>query len=346
MAKSIRLDEAIKEFLEVSALTNAEGTVKGHKSCLLKLLKEVGNIYTKSLGAQHATMMLKVLVKTQQPSTIRTEFSRLRAFSAWLRQNQYLGANDEPFAMKTPQVPEKDKLQIPASEFGDLLDAASGPVERAAMALGLYLFLRQGEVRSLLIQDWDIEAHLMHVKVHKSKTVDVMPISEELHEELTNYMAWYRDVAPVDLLPTHHLITGRSAPQVIGRPGVFGAADFNRVIQPDRPCYRPEQYVQTAMRRLGYKTHNDDGSSLSEGFHTLRRSGARALYDYLIEEGYDGAGRTVQAMLHHKHFSTTEGYLQIGLDRKRRDDLIRGKSMYGRSKSAPVLRLVAGEGQS
>lgn len=345
MAKSIRLQDAVDEFLEISAITLSPGTVKGHKSCLLKLVDQAGNIYTKNLGAQHATMMLKLLSKTQQPSTIRTEFSRLRAFTTFCRQNQYIAVGVDPFARKTPKVPEKQKFMLPESEFGDLLDAAKGPVERAAMAIGLYLFLRQGEMMSLKIQDWDVAAKILHVTVHKSKTVDDMPVSEELEDELTQFMAWYSANSSVPLEPGHYLIPGRTASLLRGQRGVFGATNFDRRIIPGKPCNRPEEYVQFAMRQLGYQTRDGrTGESLWEGFHTLRRSGARALYDHLIDSGHDGAGRTVQAMLHHKHFSTTEGYLGIGLDKKRRDDLIKGKSMYGRQQ-AHVLRLVAGEGQ-
>ena len=60
----------------------------------------------------------------------------------------------------------------------------------------------------------------------------------------------------------------------------------------------------------------------------MRRSGARALFDQLVQDGYDGAIRTVQAMLHHTSVTTTEVYLGIHLDKKRRDEAIRGKVMF------------------
>lgn len=80
--------------------------------------------------------------------------------------------------------------------------------------------------------------------------------------------------------------------------------------------------------RFGESIRDESGSSLSEGVHTLRRSGARALYDRLVSEGYDGAMRTVQSMLHHSSIQTTEHYLGIHLDKKRRDDVVRGKHLF------------------
>jgi hypothetical protein len=68
---------------------------------------------------------------------------------------------------------------------------------------------------------------------------------------------------------------------------------------------------------------------MMEGCHTLRRSGARALFDDLVERGgYDGVLRHVSAMLHHKSTLMTERYLGLDVDVKKRNDLIRGKKMY------------------
>lgn len=75
--------------------------------------------------------------------------------------------------------------------------------------------------------------------------------------------------------------------------------------------------------------------------HTLRRSAARALFDRLATEGYDGALRLVQAMLHHAQSSTTEHYLGLTLDKKRRDDIIRGESMYPAWTAASKIRKVS-----
>jgi integrase len=76
-----------------------------------------------------------------------------------------------------------------------------------------------------------------------------------------------------------------------------------------------------------------------EGGHTLRRSGATALYNELSERGHDRAIRMCQAMLGHASIQTTEVYLALNLDRKARNDLLAGKRMFSVGGPAKVLSL-------
>ena len=71
-----------------------------------------------------------------------------------------------------------------------------------------------------------------------------------------------------------------------------------------------------------------------EGGHTLRRSGARAYYDELCEDGYDGALRRVQSMLDHSTTIVTEGYLGLGLDKEARNKALKGQPMFRRHAAA------------
>lgn len=344
MAKSVLLSDAIDEYLGLLTLAQTKGTVAGNRTTLKALLREVGNIYTKNLDPRHGDKMLAVFSETRGPGAIQTAFSHLRGFSSFLRQRLYLAFNHEPFGNRLPARVEQQKLQIPETQFSELLDAAVHPVERMVIAMGLFLFLRQSEIKLVRLQDVDLEAGRIEVTVVKSKIVDSMPISEELDREIRRWMLWYEQNTPRDLRPTDHLCSGRTAARFFGHPtGEYGS-NWAIHLRPEKPINRPERYIHKALEILGYATRDTDGKSLSEGVHTLRRSGARALYDKLIGEGYDGAIRTVQAMLHHKSVQTTEIYLGINLDKKRRDDLIRGRSMYGAVEAATPLRLVSGEG--
>lgn len=62
--------------------------------------------------------------------------------------------------------------------------------------------------------------------------------------------------------------------------------------------------------------------------HVLRRSGARALFDRLRHEGYDGALRRVQAMLGHSSGTITETYLGLDVERVQRNEMLAGKPMF------------------
>lgn len=345
MAKSILLSDAIDEFLKASALSNTAGTVAGQKSVLKKLLATAGNIWTKNLGPQHGEKMLALLAVTQRPTTMHTEMARLRGFSRWLQDHLYLQTNIEPFRARPPKIIETEKLKIPSSQFPALLNAASHPVERLVLALGVYLFLRQGEIKYLRVGDVDLEAGRIKVTVIKTKTpIDWMPISAELDSELRRWMTYYARNIDGPLEPSYYLAAGRTSPRFINTKGVAGAVGWETRLQPTKPCHKPEKYVQKAMREIGFATISPDGRAMSEGVHTLRRSGALALYVRLLEMGYDGAARTVQAMLHHTSLAMTERYLGINLDKKRRDTLILGQPMYRSAPEAQVLRLVAGEG--
>jgi integrase len=97
--------------------------------------------------------------------------------------------------------------------------------------------------------------------------------------------------------------------------------------------------VQRTLEAAGYQIKDENGRSNYEGSHTLRRSGARALYDRLLDDGHDGAIRVVQAMLHHSSVIQTEHYLGMKLDQARRDKLLKGQRMFA-APSENVVRLV------
>jgi hypothetical protein len=88
---------------------------------------------------------------------------------------------------------------------------------------------------------------------------------------------------------------------------------------PAAPVAKTAPIVKHALEGLGLPTEQ-------EGTHTIRRAVARAFFDQLVRSvGYDGALRTTSAVLNHKNATTTEMYLGLSSERKRRDDLMRGK---------------------
>jgi integrase len=117
-----------------------------------------------------------------------------------------------------------------------------------------------------------------------------------------------------------------------GRKGIKG---FVEVLE------RP--YLPTTKANLGYAIRTILQAAgyyrPQEGGHTLRRSGATALYNQLSSVGHDRAIRICQAMLGHSSVQTTEIYLRLDLDRKVRNDLLAGKRMFPEEGTATVLRL-------
>jgi integrase len=140
--------------------------------------------------------------------------------------------------------------------------------------------------------------------------------------------------------PSWYLIPSRRRVRMADGPD--GKAQYRWKISPEVPVSEPEQIVHRALERL-------DLDGKQEGFHTIRRSVARVMFDTLVEEGgYDSAIRIVQSLLNHASSSMTERYLGVSAERNRRDDILRGAPFLTRSVLAQdvpdiVYSMAAGE---
>lgn len=228
------------------------------------------------------------------------------------------------------------KTYIPASEFPALLDAAPDAVSRITVAIGLYAFLRAGEIATLRVGDVDLDRRRLLIKRHKTEELDWMPISTELDAELRRWLTVYTEDQG-GLEPGMYLTPRRT--KLMPRPQADGTyrpqlSPGQKVHLPYAKMMHPHYRAQETLAAAGYALRSEPDNqgrtrSLREGGHTLRRSGARALYDRLREEGtHDDVNRYIQAMLGHKAFTTTEIYLGLSADRAKRDDLIAGKPMF------------------
>jgi integrase len=144
----------------------------------------------------------------------------------------------------------------------------------------------------------------------------------ELHTELVRWLDAYADVMGLEdrsQLPNEWLLV----------PSYRNPApnERDRRVKP-RPLTvhtKPWHLVQRPLAALGYPTKG-------EGFHTLRRSSARALFESLRS---DGAGRDhalmiVKDFLNHASVVQTEHYLGLNQERTLRDALLKDQSFLGR----------------
>lgn len=338
---STLLSDAIEQYLAARVGLRARNTVANDRQTLTYFLTAVGNIQTSSLTARHGEVFMTYLAdRKMQANTIRAHHSRMVFFVSWLKARNFIRHFEDPLGtVRTPRQVRKVRMRVPVDDFPRLLDAAHKPRGRIVVALGLYVFLRASEVKELRLDDVNLSENLLTVRQPKTEKEDEMPICAELADEIRRWVAWYSANTPRELRDSDFLVPSQVAPVVqdeetkrfVGVPGT---------LIPERPVRRPASMVQTALREAGYDTTDRWGKSMYEGVHTLRRSGARALFDHLADKGYDGAMRTVQAMLHHDHSRTTEIYLGLDLDIKKRNDLLRGEAMFGRQ-VAPVVLLEA-----
>lgn len=331
---NITLNDAIDEYLTSRRSRGlAENTLKGDRVVLMRLLAGAGNIYAKSLEPRHIDAFFAASADLKDSSR-NMMLTRIRGFVRWCKARNYM-KNDPTLDRARVREAAPDYLFVPVEQFDDLLDAATHPRDRIVVALGMYLFLRNSEIRTLRVGDVDLDNSEVHVTIHKTKDRDVMPISTELDNELRRWLQWYAENLDVPLsgdmylVPTKH--DYRSLP---GPNGKFEPSDTTRVkVKPYKSVARPYVIVQRALQGVGYPTKG-------EGGHTLRRSGARALFDVLrSEEGIDGALQAVKVMLHHKNVSMTEHYLGIAPERAQRDARLKGKTMFVRPEADNVVQL-------
>lgn len=319
--KSVRITDAFDEYVETLKIQGrSPGTLRSRRQLARQLLHSVGNLYVQHLTAQHVDRLFSDNPQWS-PATRNKVVAELGAFLKWAQQRRYMPHEDILSHMRGLKVPKQRRLRLSAPELAALLDAAANPRDRMVIALGAYLFLRGSEVRHLRWHHVDLEAGEIEVWRDKTDEWDTMPICAELDAELRRFRA--------------HLVEHVGVPQ----PEWFVAPGYHKDVverdrhtgrivkvagrlDPEKAIGRPYTAVKLALGRLGYDT-------AQQGVHTLRRSGARALYESLAAAGHDRAARQAQAMLGHATLLTTEKYLGVDVDRKARNDLLKGKPMFG-----------------
>lgn len=333
----MRLNETIEEYLGHRQSTGyARNTIRCERGALDLLLVTVGNIQTRSLSSRHGEMYVAAMTsRGMKPSTANLYRGAFSRFCKWAAMRRYLPSTANPLGTtRNLRVINPPRRRVPARDFARLLDAADHPQARIVVALGLYLFLRSSEVVSLDVENVNLDD--AHILVYQPKTgrYDEMPICSELDAELRRWLTWYaRDAAPHHgpIQPHWPLVPPRRPAQLWndgsgkngGRPVV---PEFGQV-NPLRRAARVQSKVQDALRGIGWEV----GAKDREGVHTLRRSGARALYEQLItvgEAARDDAIGTVQAMLHHKTRAQTEHYIGLEAEREKRDYRLAGRPMF------------------
>jgi len=343
------LSYVINEYLK-SQVAQGKGdeTIKHHRQTLRRFMQVNGNILFRNVREWHVTNFFQEIAVTRGPSSLNVDRAVLNSFFEWGRQTRRFPLNVNPmWGVKTFKVVQRERQRVHVSDFPRLLDAAEHPRDRVVIALGLYQFLRQSEMKTLTVGRVDLKSGTILVDVHKTKQQDLMPISAELDEELRRWFEYYTWAINGPLHPELPLIPQKTRPTGRRNPETGLIEPLPRSgpdLDPSRRLeYRLEVIAQEALKKIDFpvKTVSKTGRLKGEGIHTLRRSGARAWFDYLqsMEPWEDPRTgelirppsypiRPVQAALHHKQQSTTERYIGLEPDRYERDLLMRGRRMY------------------
>lgn len=315
------------------------GTIKVDVQVLKKFLAVNGNIYCHTITHRHVERHFEEVTRTRKSSSLKNDHGVLVRFFKWARHTGRMPVETDPmFGRRQPKAVKRERNRIPVTQFGQLLDTAGerDPRDRALLALLLYTLARDSEITDLRVRDLDLATGDLKIRIHKTGVEDTLPVSSELDREMRAWLTHYgAESGPLE--GHHHLVPARAVHPIRNELGQ---------ITHHLSTYRPEKRIRAAGRvvspvleRMGFPVVNDDGSAAHEGAHTIRRSGARALFDDLSANGYDHGLRIVQSMLHHASVTMTEQYLGITADRKTRDELIRGRAMYSHSREGSVIKI-------
>ena len=206
-----------------------------------------------------------------------------------------------------------------------LLDAAESqhPRDRAACAIGFYLMPRISELADIRWGDVDFIDNSVTLGRSKTNDGDRMPMVTELREELLKWKTVYEHEhgALEDRWFVVPAFGHGPRSRTTGRYGITHETPFF----PTRMASKPYELVKRALVATGKYTEDQ---VYWTGGHTLRRSGARGLYDNLKDQGVDNALRLVQCWLGHSTVLNTQKYIGINVDRELRNKLFAGKSMF------------------
>lgn len=256
--------------------------------------------------------------------------SVLRGFFEYAQLHRWVDIN--PMAAVLPARPEQaqPKLRLNAGELLALLDHCGNPLERVACALAMNTGLRSNDLIHLTIFDVSLASGVIQTEIRKTKKLDVKPITADLQPELT---AW---------LDTYAELTGRTRDTLENdwlllpayRPPAPHESCRQIKLRPLAVLTAPHRLAQRPLRRMGYPTKG-------EGFHTLRRSSARVLFEMLREagEGKDHALMVVQDYLNHSNTIQTQRYLGLNEERTIRDSLLRDRPFLSNVRSTEQERV-------
>lgn len=339
MANKVRFRVSVTDARDAwteSMAWHSESTRAVYRSGLSKFIEVNGNMIVADITPDHIAAMLAYHSPAGKGQTwavrsVKQRLSQFEQFFDFCIDAGYYAAGNPVIGHKKKMrgiaSPKPQHLRIPRSEWAAVLAAAEHPTHRALIATGFYTCLRINELVALSLQDLNLDTWELTAWRKKVKDTHTLTVPMELRAELHTYLAWYSKFNPK---PHHPLF-----PPLY--PGAQIDALGSQWANPTVGAKHQNQYaagrqVKRILARAGYDHPH-------MGAHTLRRSGARAFYDHLVTQGYDGALRSVQTLLGHTTPTTTEKYLGVDIDQRRLSTVMDGW-MFGEPEVEQQLKAV------
>lgn len=275
--------------------------------------------------------------ETQKPSSYNKVLQRVRLFLTWARRQGWV-KDDLTADIRSRRVPHVERLRLSGDQLVQLLDVPNDPRDRAFLATAMNTALRSSEIRNIHIKDLDLDLGELYIYRTKSSHDDRLPLTATLEKELRRWLTTYTNlVGPLD--GEMYLFPARHSPRMTTRKDERGMqVQILGELRPWNELKHAHRVVQRALRQFGFTI------TTQEGLHTVRRSVARAFFEDSADKGFDVALRATATLLGHKSTQTTEIYLGLDHDRRRRDAIMRGQDFLPFSKANNVIPLRAAEG--
>lgn len=340
------LAEAVADYLERRGLKKAANTIRNDKMTLYPFLEMTGNVALQSINDGHVNKYLADAAR-RRPKSSHIDVSILKKFFAWIVEKRkvpprWINPMDD---VERPKVPEVHRLHVPRYDYPKLLNACEHPLDRATVAIGWNLMLRGSDIAKIQMEELNLHDRVLRLVPKKTGRADILPIRDGLERELRRWLAFYAQECGVPQ-PHWYLVPSKVGHVSERHPetGQFGYAGKPGPLRPGMKMTKPWRPAQRALEGAGYPVRDVvTGESLREGEHTLRRSGALALYEEACEDGHPDPIRLVQFMLGHKHRSQTEHYLGRRQGQVARDVWIHSRKDYD-VEASKVIPLGGSEG--
>jgi len=343
--ENVRLDDAAERYLlRIDTEGQSSASLKNNREQLDHLRGSLGNPFVHNIDRGQMDQYcfgrggLRTNRLTGEPlagtsfniyRSILNSFFRYAVLMAWTDINPMSAV-----PMAKPDAP-KPKLRLSGGELEALLDHCQNPVERIACAIGMNTGLRANDLMHLTIFDVSLATGVIQTEIRKTRQVDSKPITLDLHNELILWLDTYARLMNLPdrgHLPDEWLLVPsyrNPAPNEVRR---------EITLRPTKMYTKPHWLVQRPLRRMGYPTKGT-------GFHTLRRSAARAFFELLREKGdsRDHALKIVQAFLNHATAAMTERYLGLEAEKAIRDSLLKDRPFISRLRETEQERVSAGD---
>jgi len=323
-----RVSEAVDRFIAIRQTTCAKQTCINDRALLRRLVRTSGDPQLHLLTAVQIEDHFLALAD-QKPSSWNKERSRLATFFDFCRRRGWI-ETDLLQDVRPKRVVREQRLRLSQDELLRLLEVAD-PRDRAFIAVAMNTALRAATITSLRVKDLDLAQGYLHVYVSKSAYEDELPITAELDTEMRRWLVHYAQELGRPLHAEDLLLPARTSPKPQWARKDAWATHYGD-LRADARIAKPATIIQRALaRQLGITTVR------GEGVHTVRRSIARHVFEQATSEGHDGALRVAAALLGHSSTQTTELYLGIDRDRQKRDELLRGRSLFSQPQN--VVRI-------